>query len=58
MNLLLYLVYGHDKTFDMDSLKTFKSLKAYKYFYDGYVKDVWLHQCSQSTGSNLRVLYF
>ena len=29
-NLLLYLVYGHDKTFDMDSLKAFKSLKTYK----------------------------
>ena len=46
MNLLLYLVYGRDKTFDLDSLKALKSLKAYKYFYDGYVKNVWLHQCS------------
>ena len=36
----------------------FKSLKAYKYFYDGYVKNVWLYQCPQSGESNLRVLYF
>ena len=32
MNLLIYLVYGRDKTFDMQSLKAFKSLKVYKYF--------------------------
>ena len=30
MNLLIYLVYGRDKSFDMQSLKAFKSLKAYK----------------------------
>ena len=29
MNLLIYLVYGRDKTFDMQSLKAFKSLKAF-----------------------------
>ena len=40
INLLIYLVYGRDKSFDMQSLKAFKSLKAYKYFYDGYVKNV------------------
>ena len=32
MNLLLYLVYGRDKIFDMQSLKAHKSLKAYKFF--------------------------
>ena len=32
MNLLVYLVYSRDKTFDMHSLKAFKSLKAYKFF--------------------------
>jgi len=32
MNLLVYLVYGRDKTFDMQSMKAFKSLKAYKFF--------------------------
>ena len=34
MNLLVYLVYGRDKSFYMQSLKTLKSLKAYKFFYD------------------------
>ena len=58
MNLLIYLVYGRDKTFDMDSLKAFKSLKAYKYFYDGYVKNVWLYQCPVLPESALKVLYF
>ena len=29
MNLLLYLVCGRDKTFDMQSMRSFKSLKAY-----------------------------
>ena len=33
MNLLIYLVYGQDKSFDMQSLKAFKSLKTYKYIY-------------------------
>ena len=32
MNLLIYLVYGRDKTFDMQSLKAFRSIKAYKCF--------------------------
>ena len=34
MNLLIYLVYGRDKTFDMQSLKlkAYKLLKAYKFF--------------------------
>ena len=32
MNLLIYLVYGRDKTFDMQSMKAFRSLKAYKFF--------------------------
>ena len=27
-----FVVYGRDKTFDMQSLKAFRSLKAYKYF--------------------------
>ena len=30
--LLIYLVYGRDKTFDMQSLKAYKLLKAYKFF--------------------------
>ena len=32
MNLLIYLVYGRDKCFDMQLLKAFKSLIAYKFF--------------------------
>ena len=44
MNLLIYLVYGRDKSFDMQSLKAFKSLKAYKFYYDGFVKNVWVHE--------------
>lgn len=58
MNLLVYLVYGRDKTFDMQSLKAFKSLKAYKFYYDGFVKNVWLYQCPVNNDLNLRVLYF
>ena len=32
MNLLIYLVYGRDKCFNMQLLKAFKSLIAYKFF--------------------------
>ena len=35
MNLLIYLVYGREKTFDMQSMKAFRSLKAYKFFLMG-----------------------
>ena len=45
----------------MQSLKAFKSLKAYKFFYYGFVKNVWMHKCLPAmTASNviLRVLYF
>lgn len=31
MNQLLYLVYGRDKTFGMQSMRAFKSLKAYRF---------------------------
>ena len=61
MNLLIYLVYGRDKSFDMQSLKAFKSLKAYKFFYDGFVKNVWVYECLPATTSDnviLRVVYF
>ena len=42
MNLLLYLVCGRDKTFDMQSMRAFKSLKAYRFFSesDGFVSNV------------------
>ena len=52
MNLLLYLVYGRDKTFDM------QSLKAFKLFYDGFVRNVWVHQRLTNNELHLRVLYF
>ena len=58
MNLLVYLVYSRDKTFDMHSLKAFKSLKAYKYFYDGFVRNVWVYECPRVSDIALRVLYF
>lgn len=58
MNLLIYLVYGRDKTFDMQSLKAFKALKAFKFFYDGFVKNVWVYQCPVDNELHLRVLYF
>ena len=58
MNLLIYLVYGRDKSFDMQSLKAFKSLKAYKFFYDGFVKNVWVHEYPISEVGSLRILYF
>ena len=45
MNLLLYLVCGRDKTFDMQSMRAFKSLKAYRFFSDGFVSNVWLYDC-------------
>ena len=59
MNLLIYLVYGRDKSFDMQSLKAFKSLKAYKFFYDGFVKNVWVHEFLPILEVvSLRILYF
>ena len=58
MNLSIYLVYGEDKSFNMQSLKTFKSLKAYKYFFDSYVRNVWVYQCPCDNNLMLKVLYF
>ena len=55
VNIIVYLVYGRDKTFDIHALRAHKSLKAYKFFYDGFVKKVWVHEFKTST---LRVLYF
>ena len=42
INLLIYLVYRRDKTFDMQSMKAFHSLKAFKFCFDGFVKSVWI----------------
>jgi len=57
-NLLVYLVYGRDKSFDIQSLNAFKSLKAYKFFYDRFVKNVWVYECPSTNQFSLRVLYF
>ena len=51
MNLLIYLVFGWDKTFDM---RAFKSLKAYRFFADRFVSNVWLHDCGTDSP---RVVY-
>ena len=58
MNLLVYLVYGRDRSFNMESLKAFKSLKAYKFFHDGFVRNVWVHQFPSTNQLNLKVLCF
>ena len=42
MNVLIYLVFGRDKTFDMQSMRAFKFLRAYRFFEDGFVNNVWL----------------
>ena len=54
MNLLIYLVYGRDKSFDMQLLKATKSLKVYKFYYDGFEK---VHEFF-ILESGLRILYF
>ena len=56
MNLLVYLVHSRDKTFDMYSLRAFKSLKAYKFFYDGFVKNVWVYECPCVNDMALRMV--
>ena len=38
--------------------KAHKSLKAYKFFYDGFVKNVWVHECQTTNDLSLQVLYF
>ena len=59
MNVLIYLVYGRDKTFHMLSMKAFRSLKAYKIFFDGFVKNVWVYEYPTRTSrKGLKVLYF
>jgi hypothetical protein len=39
-NLYNYLVNSRDKSFDKDSMKAYKSLKAYKYFDDNLVQKI------------------
>ena len=58
VNIIVYLVYGRDKTFDMHALRAHKSLKAYKFFYDGFAKNVWVYECQATNDLSPRVLYF
>ena len=48
MNLLLYLVYGRDKTFDMQSMRAGIQVPEgiFRFFADGFVGNVWLHDCA------------
>ena len=51
MNLLIYLVYGRDKTFDMQYMKASRSLKAYKIYFNGFVRNVWVYECPRTSKS-------
>ena len=42
MHIYKYLINSQEKEFDRKSLKAFKSLKAYKYFVDGLVTNVFV----------------
>lgn len=46
MDLFTYLE-SKDNTFDQGSMRAFKSLKAFKYFADGYVQNVWAAEVDQ-----------
>ena len=54
MDLYTYLVESKDKSFDKESLKSFKSLKGYRYFSDGFVQNVWVHELGTSKYTYLR----
>ena len=53
VNLYVNLVESRDKTFDKESLRAFKSLKGYKFFADGFVRNMWLYP---HPGSELVIL--
>ena len=42
MDLYTYLIESKDKEFDHKNLRSFKSLKAYSYFKDELVRNVWM----------------
>ena len=42
MDLYTYLIENKDHEFDHKGLRTFKSLKAYSYFKDEVVRNVWI----------------
>jgi len=49
MDLFTYLVESKDNTFDQGSIRAFKSLKAFRYFADGYVQNVWATEVNQAS---------
>ena len=49
MDLFTYLIESKDNTFDQGSMRAFKSLKAFKYFADGYVHNVWAAKVDQKS---------
>ena len=53
MQLYHYLVNSRDKTIDKGAMKAFKSLKAYKYFSDHLVLNVW---ASSEEGEDIVVI--
>ena len=58
VNLFLYLVESRDKTFDQQSMRAFKSLKAFKFYADGYVQNMWLHKVPDSDLLVMRAFCF
>ena len=44
MDLYTYLVESKDKSYDKESLWSFKSLKGYRYFSNGFVQNIWIHE--------------
>jgi len=57
MDLYTYLVESKDKPYDKESLKSFKSLKGYRYFSDGFVQNVWIHELPTGKYLYLRCQY-
>ena len=55
MDIFTYLVYGRNKTFDMEAMKAFRSLKGYVFFRDQYVRNVWTKHfpCEQADGVDI-----
>ena len=49
MDLFTYLAESKDNTFDQGSMRAFKSLKAFRYFADGYVQNVWATEVNQTS---------
>ena len=47
MDLYEYLIHNAEKEFNRENMKAFKSLKAYKYFKDHLVRNVWVHNEEQ-----------